>query len=131
MAPVRTTLRWEPPPACTAMRREALMGPGGPFELTEADVLGARHDVFAQRFPHLRALFEDGIARHADRPYLVDGDRMVTFGEAARLVANTAAALREEHGIARGDRVAIAAANRFEHVITIWAVVVLGGAWWA
>jgi len=136
VAPVRTTLRWEPPPACTPARRNELMGPGGPFELTEADVLGARHDVFVQRFPHLRALFEDGIARHADRPYLVDGDRMVTFGDAARLVANTAAALREEHGIAHGDRVAIAAANRFEHVITIWAVVVLGGcvvglnAWW-
>ena len=52
------------------------------------------------------------------------------------LVANTAAALRDEYGIGRGDRVAIAAANRHEHVIAIWAVIVLGGAvvelnaWW-
>ena len=88
------------------------MGPGGPFEVAEEQVLGARHDVFVRRFPHLRALFEDGTAANADRPYLVDGERLMSFGEATRLVANTAAALRDEYGIGRGDRVAIAAANR-------------------
>ncbi len=112
------------------------MGPGGPFEVAEEQVFGAHHQVFVRRFPHLRALFEDGTAGNADRPYLVDGDRTVTFAEAARLVANTAAALRDEHRIGRGVRVAIAAANRYEHVIVIWAVIVLGGAvvelnaWW-
>ena len=112
------------------------MGSGAPFEVVEADVMGTRHEIFAQRYPHLRALFEDGTARYADRPYLVDADRTVSFTEAARLVANTAAALRRGHGIGNGDRVAIAAANRYEYVIVTWAVIALGGVvvalngWW-
>ena len=133
---VRTTLRWEPPSTCTPARRQALLGPGGPFEIASQEAFGTRHDVFVRRFAHLRALFEDGTARNAERPYLVDGDRTLTFADAARCVANAAAAIREEYGIKRGDRVAIAAANRHEHVIMIWAVIVLGGVvvelngWW-
>jgi len=133
---VRTTLRWEPPPACTAARRLELMGPGASFELAESVVLGTHHDVFVHRFPHLRALFDDGTTRHAEKPYLVHADRTVTFADARRLVATTAAALQEEHGIGRGDRVAIAAANRYEYVIVVWAVIAVGGVvvglngWW-
>jgi acyl-CoA synthetase (AMP-forming)/AMP-acid ligase II len=112
------------------------MGPGAPFELAESVVLGTRHDVFVRRFPHLRALFDDGTTRHAEKPYLVHADRTVTFADARRLVANAAAALQEEHGIGRGDRVAIAAANRYEYVVVVWAVIALGGVvvglngWW-
>lgn len=112
------------------------MGTGAPFELTDEEVRGTRHEVFVRRYPHLRALFEDGTDRHGDRPYLVHAEHTVTFAEARRLVANTAAALKQEHDIGRGDRVAIAAANRPEHVIVAWAVIVLGGVvvglngWW-
>ena len=49
-------LRWTVPPE----RREELMGPGAPFELREQPVLGTRHDVFVNRLPHLRALFDEG-----------------------------------------------------------------------
>ena len=88
------------------------------------------------RFPHLRALFEDGDG--ASRRPAVPCRRRPDpdLWRCPRLVANTAAALREEYGIGRGDRVAIAAANRYEHVIMIWAVIVLGGVvvglngWW-
>jgi acyl-CoA synthetase (AMP-forming)/AMP-acid ligase II len=113
-----------------------MMGPGGPFEIVEEEVMGTRHEVFARRYPHLRALFEDGTTRNGDRPYLVHGEHTITFVEARRLVAATAAALRSEHGIGRGDRVAIASANRYEFVIVAWAVIVLGGVvvglngWW-
>ena len=125
-------LRWTVPPE----RREELMGPGAPFELREQPVLGTRHDVFVNRLPHLRALFDEGTARHAHRPYLVHAERTVTFGEARQLVANTAAAFAREHGITHGSRVAVAAANRYEHVIVAWAVIVAGGVlvelngWW-
>ncbi len=98
--------------------------------------MGVRHEVFVHRHPHLRALLEEGSARHPSRPYLVHGERIVTFGEAAQLIANSAASLKAEHGIERGDRVAIASANRFEFVIVAWAVIVLGAVvvglngWW-
>ncbi len=131
-----TTLRWSPGPALTPERREELMGPGAPFEMAAGEVLGASHDIFLDRLPHLRALLLTGASRDADRPYLVDGDTTVTFGQAAEMVASTAVALRDEHGIGKGDRVALAAANRFEHVIVAWAVIALGGVivalngWW-
>jgi acyl-CoA synthetase (AMP-forming)/AMP-acid ligase II len=127
-----TVLRWTPP----AERYRELLGPQAPFEMAEEKVLGVRHDVFVRRLPHLRALLEQGAARFGDRPYLVDEDRVVSFADAARLVAATAAALRQEHGIGPGDHVAIAAANRFEHVLVAWAVTVLGAVlvelngWW-
>jgi acyl-CoA synthetase (AMP-forming)/AMP-acid ligase II len=130
------TLRWSPGPALTPERRDELMGRGGPFEITEADVLGTRHEIFVRRLPHLRALLEQGATRFGDHPYLVQAERTVTFGEAAQMVANAAAALADEHGIRRGDRVAIAAANRYDYVIVAWAVIVLGGVvvglngWW-
>ena len=113
-----------------------MMGPGAPFEIIEEEVLGTRHEVFARRYPHLRALFEHGTTLNGDRPYLVDAEHTITFAEARRLVAATAAALHREHSIGRGDRVAIASANRYEFVIVAWAVIVLGGVvvglngWW-
>ena len=119
---MRTTLRWSPPAACTPELLDALTGSGAPFETVEAEVMGTRHEIFVRRHPHLRSLFDEGTVRHADRPYLVHADRTITFADARQLVANTAAALAEEHGIGHGDHVAIAAANRSEHVIVAWAV---------
>jgi hypothetical protein len=60
-----------------------MMGPGAPFEIIEEEVMGTRHEVFARRYPHLRALFEDGTTRNGDRPYLVHGEHTITFVEAA------------------------------------------------
>ncbi len=133
---VPTTLRWVPGPAFGPERRQAMMGPGAPFEIVEQEAMGTRHEVFAQRYPHLRALFEDGTTRNSSRPYLVHGEHTITFAQSRKLVAAAAAALRREHGIGRGDRVAIASANRYEFVIVAWAVIVLGGVvvalngWW-
>ncbi len=131
-----TILRWSPPAPFTREQQTALQGPQGAFEIVEEEVLGVHHEVFARRRPHLRALLAEGAARFGDRPYLVHADRTVSFAEAARLAASTAAALRQEHGIQRGDHVAIAAANRYEHVIAAWSVIILGAVvvelngWW-
>ena len=130
------TLRWSPGPALPADRRLRLMGPGGPFELAEERVLGAPGEVFVRRLGHLRALLEEAATRHGDTPYMVHAEGVVTFAHAARLVANVAAALRKEYGIRKGDRVALAAENRYEHAIVAWAVIALGGVlvelngWW-
>jgi acyl-CoA synthetase (AMP-forming)/AMP-acid ligase II len=113
-----------------------LTGPGGPCEVREEQVLGTRMPVFAHRAPSLGRLLSDSVG-HGDRDYLVTADERVTFAEHARRVASLATQLRDSYGVGRGDRVAIAAANSPEWVVTFWATVALGAiavgynAWWS
>src|SRR5687767_957126 len=140
-AVLRSTL---PIPMSTVPQRIAeaearLLGPGGPFELEEVEVLGERVRVFKNRARSLRELLQ-GSLRAAETEYLLFSDgtseRRYTFGEHARLVASVAAALRDVYGVKKGDRVAILAANCPEWVITFWATVSLGAiavglnGWW-
>ena len=93
-----------------------LTGPGGPFELIEEDVLGQRMPVFKTREHSLRELLQNS-ALHGDKPYMVLGDRVISYADHVEKVASIAAALHEEHGIGPGDRVALIAANRPEWVM--------------
>ncbi len=113
-----------------------LTAPGAPFEVVEADVLGARTRVFKERVPSLRALLAASAA-HGDAEYLVcDDGRRITYAENLRRVARLAAVLRDEFGVGPGDRVAILAANCPEWIQTFWATVSLGAiavglnGWW-
>ncbi|MFE7353150.1 class I adenylate-forming enzyme family protein [Streptomyces sp. NPDC057543] len=113
-----------------------LTGPGGRFELAEDDVLGTRLPVFTHRHRALHEVLHESV-RFADREYVVTADRRLTFAEHAAQVASLARVLREEHGVAKGDRVAIAAANSVEWIQTFWATVSIGAvvvgfnAWWS
>lgn len=63
---------------------------------------------------------------YADRPALLRGDAIVAdYRGFARMAASLAGALRERHGIAPGDRVAILAENSVEYLIAMY------GAWMA
>ncbi len=112
-----------------------LTGPGGIFEITEEEVLGERMQVFKDRKRSLRQLLEES-AMHADKEYLVLGDRRITYAEHLRLVASAAQELRQRYGVEKGDRVAILAENHLEWVIAFWASVSLGAivsalnGWW-
>ena len=112
-----------------------LTSPGGPFEVVEEEVLGERMAVFKNRRRSLRELLADS-ALHGGKEYIVYGDRRISYAEHLRLVASTAAALRERYGVQRGDRVAILAENLPEWIITYWATISLGGivaalnGWW-
>src|SRR5262245_11499076 len=125
-------MRAMPTPKETLAR---LTGPGGPFEIAEEAVLGERMAVFAKRHRSLRELLAASAA-HGDREYVVLGDRRISYAEHLRLVASTARALHEVHGVRRGDRVAILAENHPEWIITFWATVSLGAivsalnGWW-
>jgi long-chain acyl-CoA synthetase len=115
--------------------RAKLTGPGGPFEIAEEDVLGERMRVFKNRARSLRDLLR-GSAAYRDKEYLVHGEKRVTFQQHLEQVASAAAVLRERYGIAKGDRVAILAANCAEWPVAFWATVSLGGivaalnGWW-
>ncbi|TXS48980.1 steroid-24-oyl-CoA synthetase [Streptomyces sp. OR43] len=113
-----------------------LTGPGGRFELSDAEVLGSRLPVFTHRQRALHEVLHASVV-HADREYIVTADRRITFAEHAAQVSSLAKVLREEYGIAAGDRVAIAAANSPEWILTFWATVSVGAvavgfnAWWS
>ena len=116
-----------------------LTAPGGLFELEEAEVLGNRMLVFKNRTPTLRAHLERSVG-FGDREYVAFTDgttwRRFTFAQHERLVASTAAALRDIYDVKKGDRVAILGANSPEWIITFWATVSLGAiavglnGWW-
>ncbi|WP_248964132.1 class I adenylate-forming enzyme family protein [Sphaerisporangium perillae] len=124
-------------PRAAAMAAVArLTGPGGDFELAEEEVLGARMTVFANRRPNLGEVLAAS-AGFGDRDYIVTADERLSFGEHARQVASLAMALREDHGVRPGDRVAIDAANRPGWIVSFWAAVAVGAitvgynAWWS
>lgn len=123
-----------PMPDIAAVMRE-LTGPGGRFELVEEEVLGARMPVLRHRRRAVAELLAASVA-FGDRDYLVTEDRRLSYREHAAAAAALAAALREEFGVGRGDRVAILAANTVEWVITFWATQSLGAiavglnGWW-
>lgn len=99
-------------------------------------VLGAPVQVFTDRHRALHEVLADSV-RHGDRPYLVSLEGRLSFADHARRVSSLAHALRHDHGVAPGDRVAIAAANSAAWIESFWAVVSIGAitvgcnAWWS
>ena len=128
-------LSW-PDPSLPPGVRKALTGPGAPFEIVEEYVRGVRHEVFRGRPKTLVETLVTGAERLNDRPYVVFPDRSLTFRSILAPVAAIAHAFRSEYGIGRGDRVAVAAANRLEYVLSFWAATALGAVtvalngWW-
>ena len=114
----------------------ALTAPGEPFEIVDESVLGERMPVFANRPQSARELLIASAA-FGEAEYLVHGVQRLTFQAHLDAVAAVAVALRDEYGVAKGDRVAILAPNSIEWVIAFWATVSLGAivasmnAWWA
>ena len=129
-------LSWDPE-RVPADRRDALIGPGAPFELVEEDVLGVRLPVFAHRLPHVRAMLAHAAATRADVPYLVFPERTYTFGDVAAAVGRVAQVLADDYGVTKGDRVGFAAANIAPYAVTWWAALSLGAivtslnGWWS
>ncbi|MFD6391951.1 class I adenylate-forming enzyme family protein [Nocardia sp. NPDC060259] len=113
-----------------------LTAPGAPFELTVEPVLGVPIPVLAQRHRSLRELLEHSLT-WGERDYLVTEDRRTSFAEHAAAAGALAIALARRHGVGKGDRVGILAANGPDWVIAFWAAQCLGAipvgynAWWA
>src|SRR6476646_11097583 len=110
--------------------------PGMPFEIVEEDVLGQQLPVFANRAHSMREILV-GAERFGRRDCYVFGDGFrLAFDELVPHVASLAVALRDEHGIGAGDRVAVCAANCREWIMTFWAVAALDAVlvamngWW-
>ena len=106
-----------------------------PFEVVEQDVRGVRLRVFAHAPASLRVIW-DGSAVHAPNDYLVYEDERLTFDDAHHAVRALAHRLVTVHGVAQGDRVAIAMRNYPEWAMAFWATASIGAvavplnAWW-
>jgi acyl-CoA synthetase (AMP-forming)/AMP-acid ligase II len=115
---------------------KAITGPGSPFELATESVNGIEMPVFKNRFRSLREVLEKSVEFGTAELAVWDSGERWTFAEHERLVASVAAALRDKHGIGKGSRVAILAANRPEWILAAWGTLVLGGSvvamngWW-
>ncbi len=114
--------------------REELTGPGGEFEIVEAEVLGNRLRVYKNAPPSVREVWLSTL-QFADRDYLVYQDERWTYADAHREVAAAAAWLFDQ-GVKPGDRVALAMRNYPEWMLLYWACVSTGiavvgmNAWW-
>lgn len=114
--------------------RNELTGPGGAFEIVEADVLGQRLRTYKNAPPTVREVWQSTL-QFAERPYLVYNDERLTYGEAHDIVNSTANWLLAQ-GVKPGDRVAIAMRNFPEWMLIYWASLSVGitvvgmNAWW-
>jgi len=111
-----------------------LTAPGSPFEIVDVPVRGQTLRAYKNALPDLRTLWLSSAA-HGDKDYLVYEDERFTFSQAHAEVASIANWLFD-HGVAPGDRVAIAMRNYPEWMLAYWActsvgVAVVGvNAWW-
>lgn len=105
------------------------------FDLAEEEVLGSRMTVFRDRLRTMADLLDRSL-QWADRDYIVDGDRRLSYGAHHAAVSRVAGYL-VERGVTKGDRVAIYGKNSLEWVVTFWATVSIGAiavglnVWWA
>lgn len=115
----------------------ALIGPGASHEIVIEDVLGSPTEVFKHRPPNLPAVLLAAGERFGDAPYLVFPDLTLSFRDVVASASRVASWLAEEHGVRRGDRVALAGANVPAHPVALLATLMLGGVvaglngWWA
>ncbi|WP_347256698.1 class I adenylate-forming enzyme family protein [Actinomadura sp. RB99] len=116
--------------------RARLTAPGQLFEMDEVDIRGVRTRVWKNAPTTLREILE--LSRgHGDAPFLVYEDDRLSFAEHHRRAAAFGRLLVAEHGIAKGDRVAIGMRNYPEWSVAFFGAAVAGAvvvplnAWWS
>ncbi|MEH6635409.1 MAG: class I adenylate-forming enzyme family protein [Halioglobus sp.] len=113
----------------------ALTAPGQSFALDTAEVDGVNYLNYASMPANLGEYFLL-MQQHADKDFAVYLDERYTFGQTYQHSAELAAALKEQFGVGKGDRVAILSRNNpqwmmaFVAAIGMGAVAVPMNAWW-
>jgi acyl-CoA synthetase (AMP-forming)/AMP-acid ligase II len=114
----------------------AITSPGGQLAVGKAMIRGVELPVFENAPQNLRDYLGFFLMANADKEFLVYNDERLTFADIHAQAVKIAAMLQQRHGIAKGDRVAIAMRNYPEWVaafigaIMVGAIVVPMNAWW-
>src|SRR5262245_26000559 len=114
-----------------------LTAPGAPFEVVTETVRGRAMKTFKNRDRSLRDKVAAAAAARGEVDFLVQGDRRFTYADFARRVWGASRALAREHGLAKGDRVAILSYNCPDWIIALFGATSAGGiavglnGWWA
>jgi len=105
----------------------ALTATGQPFNTVPFTRDGVEMPAFAGAPPSLAHYFAHFCNEHRDLPFLVDGNVRLTFGETYSAATCVAESLVRDHGIAKGDRIAIAARNSANWMIAYMGIIMAGG----
>jgi acyl-CoA synthetase (AMP-forming)/AMP-acid ligase II len=105
----------------------ALTAPGQPFATVPFTRDGVEMPAFAAAPPSLAHYFAHFCNEHRDLPFLVDGDVRLTFAEAYSAATCVAESFVRDHGIEKGDRIAIAARNSANWMIAYMGIIMAGG----
>jgi acyl-CoA synthetase (AMP-forming)/AMP-acid ligase II len=114
--------------------RAQLTSPGQRFETQVVDVGGVSFITWKYAPANLVEILGQS-SKYGTREFIVHEGQRVTFAEHFALAATMASRLIE-HGIAPGDRVAIAARNLPQNIVTFWGALAAGAivaplnAWW-
>ncbi|MDP5103109.1 MAG: acyl--CoA ligase [Erythrobacter sp.] len=104
-----------------------LTAEGQPFATVPFTRDGVTMPAFAAAPPSLAHYFAHFANQNSDLPFLVDGDIRLTFGETYAAATCVAESLVHDHGIAKGDRVALAARNSANWIIAYMGILMAGG----
>ncbi|WP_250291229.1 class I adenylate-forming enzyme family protein [Streptomyces atroolivaceus] len=121
-----------PDPEALARIKAVLTGPGAPFAVVRAE-----HGplVYANGPRTLREFVETTWA-FGDQPFLISGERAVSYGEFFAAASSLARRLTESYGLRPGERAVLAMRNHPEWQIAFWAVQLAGlvavplNTWW-
>lgn len=100
---------------------------GQPFATVGFERGGVSVPAFAVTPPTLAHYFAHFCNEHKDVEFLVDGDIRLTFGQAYAAAVCVAEGLKTNHGLAKGDRVGIAARNSANWIIGYMGIAMAGG----
>ncbi|OBX19321.1 AMP-dependent synthetase [Erythrobacter sp. QSSC1-22B] len=104
-----------------------LTAPGAPAETVPFTRNGVEMPALKNAPPSMVHYIAHYCNEHKDADFLVDGDHRLTFGETFTMARHVAAGLVQEHGVEKGDRIAIGARNSANWIITYLGVLMAGG----
>ncbi|OWK30397.1 class I adenylate-forming enzyme family protein [Sphingomonas dokdonensis] len=114
----------------------ALTGEGGPLALGSTERFGRTLPMITGAPPTLPAYFAHYSQQHAATEFLIAGDERLTYADVYGRAQKVAAALVSGHGVAKGDRVGIAARNSTSWIVLYMGILMAGGVatllngWW-
>jgi acyl-CoA synthetase (AMP-forming)/AMP-acid ligase II len=105
----------------------ALTAEGQPFATVPFVRDGVEMPAFAAAPPSLAHYFAHFCRQHGDLPFLVDGTIRLSFAEAYDAATRVAESLVHDYGIAKGDRIGIAARNSANWMLAYMGILMAGG----